>query len=275
MKNTILNVWIITLASICIIACNIKIAEAKSIAQNTVSEPYIPSETSSVVDITTNEYKNIRNISDTEDTQELRTLIQECKTSRDSAQQILDSATSLGYTNSHPVIQVAQAEIKQMNQLIKIYTERLEQQRWKERTVQYPTASSIWLYLKDAGYSDEICAGILGNLMAEVGGQTLNLEPYTNTHPGYYGICQWSLEFTDTHDLSLTDQCVYLVDTLENEMNNFGNNYHQGFNYDEFIKMTNVEEIAIAFAKCYERCGPGSYDVRQSNALIAFEYFTS
>ena len=39
--------------------------------------------------------------------------------------------------------------------------------------------------------------------------------------------------------------------------------------------MTDIEEIALAFAKCYERCGSGSYDVRQSNALIAFEYFAS
>ena len=45
--------------------------------------------------------------------------------------------------------------------------------------------------------------------------------------------------------------------------------------YDDFIEMTDIEEIALAFAKCYERCGSGSYDVRQSNALIAFEYFAS
>ena len=41
------------------------------------------------------------------------------------------------------------------------------------------------------------------------------------------------------------------------------------------ILLTDIEEIALAFAKVYERCGSGSYDVRQSNALIAFEFFTS
>ena len=66
-----------------------------------------------------------------------------------------------------------------------------------------------------------------------------------------------------------------LVETIENEFNSFGSEYKSGFDYDDFIEMTDIEEIALAFAKCYERCGSGSYDVRQSNALIAFEFFTS
>ena len=111
--------------------------------------------------------------------------------------------------------------------------------------------------------------------MAEVGGHTLDIEHTTNTHPEYYGICQWSLKYSNTKDMNLSEQCQYLVKTIENEFNSFGSEYKSGFDYDDFIEMTDIEEIALAFAKCYERCGSGSYDVRQSNALIAFEFFTS
>ena len=276
MKNTILNKWLIILSCVVIIGCSIKIVEASAITRNTLSEAYIPSEMSSVVDLTTTvEYKQIRNISKTEDTQELRTLIQECKTLKESAEQMLVLADNLGYTDKHPVVKTTTAEIEQLNKLITIYENRLEQKYWEIRIEKYPTASSIWLYLSDQGYSDEICAGILGNIMAEVGGHTLDIEHTTNTHPGYYGICQWSLKYSNTKGMNLSEQCQYLVETIENEFNSFGSEYKSGFDYDDFIEMTDIEEIALAFAKCYERCGSGSYDVRQSNALIAFEYFTS
>ena len=41
---------------------------------------------------------------------------------------------------------------------------------------EYPAATVIWITLKEEGFSDEVIAGIIGNLMAEVGGQTLNLN---------------------------------------------------------------------------------------------------
>ena len=173
MKNTILNKWLIALSCVLIIGCSVKIVEASAITRNTLSEAYIPSEMSSVIDLTTTvEYKQIRNISKTEDTQELRTLIQECKTLKESAEQMLVLANNLGYTDKHPVVKTTTAEIEQLNKLITIYENRLEQKRWEIRIEKYPTASSIWLYLSDQGYSDEICAGILGNIMAEVGGHT-------------------------------------------------------------------------------------------------------
>ena len=39
----------------------------------------------------------------------------------------------------------------------------------------YPEAYKIWHYLKKLGYNDYVCAGIMGNIMAECGGQTLNI----------------------------------------------------------------------------------------------------
>ena len=59
----------------------------------------------------------------------------------------------------------------------------------------YKQASTVWLYLKSVGLNDYVCAGILGNIMAEVGGQTLDISrwsQYSSDSDGYYGICQWS-----------------------------------------------------------------------------------
>ena len=44
---------------------------------------------------------------------------------------------------------------------------------WAEKEAKYPVATYIWRYMKDLGWSDAVCAGIMGNMMAEVGGHTL------------------------------------------------------------------------------------------------------
>ena len=54
--------------------------------------------------------------------------------------------------------------------------EKIKQDFWNERKIKNPIATEIWLYLKKQGYNDYVCAGILGNIMAEVGGQTLNIR---------------------------------------------------------------------------------------------------
>ena len=38
------------------------------------------------------------------------------------------------------------------------------------------TAQQVWTYLKSYGYSDSVAAGIIGNMMRECGGDTLNLD---------------------------------------------------------------------------------------------------
>ena len=59
---------------------------------------------------------------------------------------------------------------------------------------EYPDAAFIWNYLKSEKYNDHIIAGILGNLMAECGGQTLKLNTNLNTGV-YYGVVQWSIKY--------------------------------------------------------------------------------
>lgn len=56
-------------------------------------------------------------------------------------------------------------------------------------------AQQVWDAMKAKGWSDELCAGIMGNLMAECGGGTLDLNPYCHGDSGTsYGLCQWHIE---------------------------------------------------------------------------------
>lgn len=150
----------------------------------------------------------------------------------------------------------------------------IENQKWVQKEQEYPAATYVWKYLKAQGYNDYICAGIMGNLMAEVGGQTLNLN-WSASGNGYYGMCQWNKAYSQIWGANLEDQCNFLINTIKYEFDTFGFNYYKGFNYDAFLNMTDCKEAALAFAKCYERCGSGSYNVRKENAMKAYNYFTN
>lgn len=53
-------------------------------------------------------------------------------------------------------------------------------------------AGQVWDAMKAKGWSDNLCAGIMGNMMAECGGNTLNLNPYIVGDSGTsFGLCQW------------------------------------------------------------------------------------
>ncbi len=143
----------------------------------------------------------------------------------------------------------------------------------KERISEYPIAESIWKYLKELGYNDYICAGIIGNIMVEAGGHTLVIIPEAETK-SYYGICQWSKRYyPDVIGVSLDAQCDYLRDTIQNEFDTFGFLYKKNFNYEAFLLLENEQEAALAFAECYERCNGDTYSLRQECATITYEYF--
>lgn len=141
------------------------------------------------------------------------------------------------------------------------------------REVEFPTAEFIWSYLKELGFNDYICAGILGNMMVESGGLTLAIEENARTG-NFYGICQWSKKYyPDVIGVSLNAQCDYLRDTIQNEIDTFGYCYKKGFNYENFLQITDEKEAALAFAKCYERCSNRGYSTRKECASIAYNYF--
>ncbi len=134
---------------------------------------------------------------------------------------------------------------------------------------EYKDAKFIWNYLKDLGYSNTICAGILGNIMVEVGGNTLDLQPFARDGD-YYGMCQWKGEYyPEVTGATLEEQCNYLRDTIEYEIRVFSRYY----SYKDFLAIDNVREAALVFANSYERCSEKTYELRQDCAEVAYEYF--
>ena len=134
----------------------------------------------------------------------------------------------------------------------------------------YVQSTYIWNYLKSLGLSNYVCAGILGNIMTEVGGQTLDISKYSTKHVnGYYGICQWAgprkTRLLNDFGSSLESQCKFLgVELFEVIPQD-----------NSFYDMQNEKQAALYFAQHYERCHSSSYYMRQLNATKALDYFTN
>lgn len=123
---------------------------------------------------------------------------------------------------------------------------------------EYTVAEQVWNIMKSYGWNDVICAGIIGNMMRECGGDTLQLNPYAqNSH---YGLCQWSRTYHyGAWGKDVAGQLEYLKGSL---------------NIAIFDGCTTPEEVAGVFCDKYER--PGSRDPRYkrlANARAAYEYF--
>lgn len=201
------------------------------------------------------------------------------KTSMDAAHTMAEGARGLGYSETSEIVLLAKDEWGEaydiyitnkniINQLNTAY-----RNSWADERAQYPIATEVWLYLKGLGYNDYVCAGILGNMMAEVGGQTLNLKHMSRG--SYFGLCQWSKSYSGVWGASLSGQLAFLKKTIGYEFNTYGSKYKSGFNYNQFLQLKNEKQAALAFAKCYERCDSASYNVRQQNATKALKYFAN
>ena len=133
----------------------------------------------------------------------------------------------------------------------------------------YNQATQVWKSLKALGLNDYVCAGIIGNIMAEVGGQTLDISRWPQySQKTYYGICQWAgsrkQRLLNDFGTTLEDQIRFLsVELFEVIPKD-----------NSFYNMQDEQQAALYFAKYYERCGSGSYNVRQKNATKALQYFT-
>lgn len=138
----------------------------------------------------------------------------------------------------------------------------------------YLAATYIWNYFKYYGYSDYMIAGIMGNIMCEVGGGTLYIQWWLYG-ACYYGMCQWNNVYSAVWGTDLKTQCDFLRDTIEYEINTFGFVYRSGFKYKDFCQLQDAGAAARAFAASYERCASGSYGIRQNNAITAYNYFVN
>ena len=141
----------------------------------------------------------------------------------------------------------------------------------------YPLARTVWDFFKEElNWNDYVAAGVMGNLMVETGGQTLNLkwDLWDKASHQYYGLCQWSQKYyPEMINASLEEQLQFIKESVKPIIDTFGKNYAKGFNYEQFCQMEDIEEAALAFAKAYERCSSKSYNIRMTSALKAYEYF--
>ena len=147
-------------------------------------------------------------------------------------------------------------------------------------TGNYPEAQLIWDTMISWGWAPETCAGIIGNMMAEIGGGTLNLSDWNSNGGCGYGLIQWTggrrslIKSRYGSYPNIEQQLIFMRDEL------FGtNNTRQQVSSSVLNKVMNPngnetpESIAFCFASSYERCASRYRAKRQGYARIAYDYF--
>ena len=269
---------VLSLALVCVIILSRTIIAFASEVNTTNSEDYIPSETIETVSLEPQIEVPIELMGnpliyiETNNRAELKELMAECEQKKIDAHSMAEAARACGYAEDHPVIILAKDEWKNADELYKIYKEEynglIKAEAWEE----YPVATECWFYLKDLGYNDYVCAGIIGNMMAEVGGGTLNLQWWLGD--SFYGLCQWSTYYRpEAKGLDVPAQIDMLRDTIKAEIDNAGIIYKSELNYQKNLEVEEEREAALAFAMAYERCAKQYYWCRADYAEIAYDYF--
>ena len=213
---------------------------------------------------------------------EANSLLDEATKCQETAQMVLDGLTELGYEPDHPAIVMAYAELENRTADVAYYQEKQieweEIHKWEERAAEYPAAAEAWLYMKNEfGWSNTICAGIIGNLMAECGGcWTQDLDWKINTSHGV-GMVQWiGGRRTQLIDLygenpSITQQLdfvraeLYGLDGVTKQVTDS--------QLDKIMNAETPEDCAYYFACYYERCAEQHRYPRKGYARTAYEYF--
>jgi hypothetical protein len=193
-----------------------------------------------------------------------------------AAHERAEAARAMGYPEDCCIIKCAQREWQMAQKERELLNTEDNYNTWAMRFAEYPYATYVWLYLtRTLEYNDYVAAGIIGNMMAEVGGGTLSLQYWLyGGGRSYYGICQWAKIYSTLPDGSdLRVQLEYLKDTIEYELNTFGFVFAYGYKYKQFLELTNTNDTALMFAKCYERCAAFTYYSRQVYAAKAYDYF--
>jgi hypothetical protein len=159
---------------------------------------------------------------------EANSLLDEATKRQETAQMVLDGLIELGYEPDHPAIVMAYAELENRTADVVYYQEKQaeweEIHKWEVRASEYPVATQVWLFLKEElGYSDAVCAGIIGNMMAECGGHTLNLQWDLYNASYHYGLCQWSSKYyPEMQGATLEEQLAFMADSFPKVIDRYG-----------------------------------------------------
>jgi hypothetical protein len=144
----------------------------------------------------------------------------------------------------------------------------------------FPEAQLIWDTMISWGWTPETCAGIIGNMMAEVSGGTLDLSNWNSNGGCGYGLIQW----TGGRRTAIKERygeypnIKQQLDFMKDELFGTNNTTKQVNNKVLDIIMNKdgtqtPESIAFAFASYYERCAQQYREMRKGYARIAYEYF--
>ena len=247
----------------------------------TISEAYIPSETFSikeeeVIKLEVVEKERVKPTT----VKEVNEVLENILNRKTEALNVLNGLTALGYEEDHAVIKFILEEINNINIDIEYYKaiESEITQKWEQRTNEYPIATQVWLYMKEEfGWNDIVCAGIMGNMMAECGGcWTEDLDWDVDTKHGL-GMIQWIgsrkklLVQTYGSQPTVEEQLLFMKDEL------YGTNgVEQQVSESELNEIMNAstpEDCAFAFASYFERCAKKHRSPRRGYAAKAYEYF--
>ncbi len=187
----------------------------------------------------------------------------QAQANKDLAHEIAEMMRAEGHPEDHPVILACQEWWQSENDIIET---AVTEYTTAEQRKRYPTASLVWELLRQSGLSEPVAAGILGNMMAECGGQTLDLQPYIYAS-GFYGLCMWSLTYFPQIDgQDVHGQISVLLDTMPTNMG------EAGYKYDSFLALTDARTAARWFSFGYERPAVWA-EQRADNAEAALAYF--
>lgn len=292
MKNKIVYIVIAVLVALSMSLTVYAMSKDNTVSANepvaTISEAYIPSETSEPVletepeeEVITLEVVEVERVEPTT-LEEANTALENAIFRRDTTASVYEGLLLLGYVEEHPAVVMAKTDFQNAEADVEYYTEqqliRQEEENWRVRAEEYPVATQVWLYMKnELGFSDIVCAGIMGNMMAECGGcWTSDLDWDVSSSSGY-GMIQWlggrknQLFSIYGSNPSIENQLNFMKDEL------YGTNgvtkQVTDSQLDKIINAETPEDCAYAFACYYERCGEGHRWVRRDYARRAYEYF--
>ena len=152
-----------------------------------------------------------------------------------------------------------------------------EELLWLEREKEYPIATQVWLYMKtNFGWNDAVCAGVMGNIMGEIGGGTLDFSDWNYNSP--YGMFQWlgqrrtNIKQKYGEEPDIFEQ----LDFMYNEL--YGTNGVRkqvtDWQREKILNANTPEDAATYFCIYFERPG-NSGNVRRGYAREAYNYFVS
>lgn len=186
---------------------------------------------------------------------------------------------AINYEESATALRETCTELKTILSLYNSDLESLlaEELRWQRKSEEYPIATQVWLYMKNNfGWSDIVCAGIMGNIMAEIGGGTLDFSDW-NHDDGPYGMFQWlgqrEIDIKQIYGTmpSIEEQLEFMYDELygTDEVIQQVTDWQR----DRIFNASTLEKVAVYFCIYFERPGNSGY-VRKGYARIAYDYFT-